>query len=472
MKRCFIAAAIAISSVFTVPAADTAVHSARGDSVFLVMLKSRLGENRSQFTNAVRRVAAEAAAGKKLHQLAISALARGFSAEEKKSLGLTDKVLAVYGGAENLSILGKSAERKDNSGAQYIFSLCSTNEQTRLNWLERAAKGNDEQALVELGICCLNRGDSLLREASEASLKNPGRARNMTRQAEASYAKAFGLFRRAADSSDPNGSYNYAYCLVNGIGCAKDPAAALGPLRHAARSGQPQAQNLLGECYRDGIALDRDVDAAVALFRESAKSGCAGGCLNYAFAILRGEGELKDDRKAMSLMRQAAEFRNVRGMYEYAKALLDGIGEELVDEGKLAGPDRDAIKAANDAIREQNRRTAFLYLYHCALRLKHPPSMTLLGDCYRDGTGVAADGRKAVLLYHRAAMDFGHGPAMDRMAECFDLGTGGIAPDHEAALWWRTRERALDGDRCAAIWLNRHDAHRFDTLAAVYGGGR
>ncbi len=410
----------------------------------LDLLNSRLAENRVQYEASLNAVAADAAAGMALHQFTIAALAKEIPGSKRKALKLDDAKLERY--AEHWKDVDRLARSKDNSFAHYLLSLIATNPVVRVQRLERAAKGDNVQALTELGLAYLD---------GAGCKKNPGRA--------------VSLFRRAADKSDPNGCSCYGWCLLYGVGCSKDPAAAVSCLRMAEKANHPQALNLLGVCSLEGTGAAFDPEAAAAFFRRSAKLGCAAGSLNYARAILAGKGEPRDVSKAMDCMKRSAEAGYVEGMYAYASALIDGLGEELKPEARLVGEELDAVRAENEKMRHSRRSVAFRYLYHCALVKNHAPSMTLLGDCYMKGLGVEPDPPKATVLYHRAAIGHGYGPAMTRMADAFDSGSGGLEKDHEKALWWRTRERAMAGDRCARIYLGRIDPHRFDSLSSLGG---
>lgn len=443
-KMRLIAAAVAAAAALS---ATGAPESLMAKDHLFQLLDSRIAGNRQQMTNSVRKVAADAADGNPLHRYLLAVFAGDLSPAMREELRLDDETVRSYGGYRR--VVDRLARDKNNSLAQYLLSLAETNAERRVRYLERAVKGNNLQALNELGLCYLN---------GVGVRRNP--------------AKAFGFFRRAADQSDPNGCYNYGYCLFHGLGCTMDRPAAVAALRSADRGGQPQAMNLLGVCYRDGIVCNRDPAAAAAFFRRSSKCGLPDGCLNYGLALIRGEGEEKDEAAGLEYVRMAAECRFLQGMYEYADALLNGIGEDAIPEGKLVGKELDDVRAANAAMRAERRRTAFLYLYHCAIRLDHPPSIARLGDCYLEGFGTERNERAAVQLYHRAAIDYRYGPAMVRMAECCDGGIGGLEPSHEDALWWRTFERARAGDRCARIWFSRHDPHRFDVLPPPVKGGR
>ena len=64
-------------------------------------------------------------------------------------------------------------------------------------------------------------------------------------------------------------------------------------------------------------------------------------------------------------------------------------------------------------------------------------AMRELGDCYRDGRGVAKDEAKAVEWYTKAA-EAGHTAAMITLGECYGSGWG-VAHDRAKAVEWHTK---------------------------------
>lgn len=78
------------------------------------------------------------------------------------------------------------------------------------------------------------------------------------------YDKAFGLFRRAADSGNAMGQNGLGVCFFEGRGVKKDVAEALKWFRLAAGQGFAKACLNLAEAYKNGDGVKRDPTAALA----------------------------------------------------------------------------------------------------------------------------------------------------------------------------------------------------------------
>ena len=63
------------------------------------------------------------------------------------------------------------------------------------------------------------------------------------------------------------------YCLLNGIGTAKNPASAVEWFRRAASQGSVRALNLLADCYRDGVGVPADLSRAEQYYQEAVRKG-------------------------------------------------------------------------------------------------------------------------------------------------------------------------------------------------------
>ena len=71
----------------------------------------------------------------------------------------------------------------------------------------------------------------------------------------------------------PAAQCNLGYCLLNGIGAARDPAGAVEWFRRAARQGSVRAMNLLADCCRDGVGTQVDLARAEQLYQEAVSHG-------------------------------------------------------------------------------------------------------------------------------------------------------------------------------------------------------
>ena len=477
MKKTLFALAAAI-------AASVALHAAEDSKDLLLQLfNARLAENPRRFAEAAREVADDAQGGMALQQFAIALVADWPDMPADVLEDLPEETLARY--RANRSKIELAAKNRGNPFAWYMLALDAKDHADAIRCLRKAVERNNEQALNELGIRLVTSANAALGAAydelnrlaesgagAEALKAARGKAASAKNRFAAAQREATGYFRRAADKADANGCYNYGMSLLKGRGCKPDTARGLEFLRLAAKDGQPQAMSAVGECYRDGVGCARDPVAAAASFKQSCDLGNPNGQLGYALALLVGDGVEADQKAAVALLRKAADRWIVEAMRIYAKCLLDGVGFDVEKTDGLVSPELDEALERNKSAAAKRDHEAVAWLNHCASVLYDAPSMTLLADCMRDGRGVDRREAAAVYWYYRAAMGHGYAPAMVKLAECCEDGLGGLVKSHEDALWWRTKARAVEGDRMARIWLSSHEPGRFDKLPDGVWKGR
>jgi len=400
-----------------------------GRNSILSLLNARAGESPRRYEEAAREVAAEAEAGKPLHQFILAIVSAEPDAPPSARMSEETRARYLSANRDRIRVL---AIQKDNPLAWYLLSLDGND--TAL--LKRAADGDNVQALNELG----TRG-----------LKKALAAQRPDERTMAAMRECFGYFNRATAKSDPNAFYNVGVCYLNGWGCKKDGKLAVDNLRRAAELEQPKAINLMGELCRDGRVVEKDSDAATKYFAQSAAMGHSRGQYNYAKALASGDGIERNEPRALSMMKAAAGQGLVEAMDMYAKMLYDGTGADCSPTNGPGGAESAAVASAES----DRRHEAVSWWYHCADKLGYPPSMDNLATCFAQGCGVEKNERAAVAWYRRAA-DEGYVPAMLHLAECCEDGIGGLPKSHYNANWWKTCARAAEGDRNAQVWLESH----------------
>ena len=86
------------------------------------------------------------------------------------------------------------------------------------------------------------------------------------------------------------------------------------PPRSAARSGNSEGQYHLGVCYRDGVGLAKDPAAAVFWFRSAVGLGSVDAMRDLGIALLGGEGVPADPVEGGKLLRAAADAGDSRAI--------------------------------------------------------------------------------------------------------------------------------------------------------------
>ena len=118
--------------------------------------------------------------------------------------------------------------------------------------------------------------------------------------------EALKWFRRAAER-DYTAAWNALGNLyTNGIGTAKDDAAAVTWFRKAGDRGHALSQTTLGDMYAKGLGVTRDDGEAVHWFRKAAEqdNAAAEGRLGAMYA--QGFGVAQDDSEALQWLRKSA----------------------------------------------------------------------------------------------------------------------------------------------------------------------
>ena len=70
--------------------------------------------------------------------------------------------------------------------------------------------------------------------------------------------QAFSWYQRAAAGGFARAQHRLGICLLEGIGCSRDPTLAVEALQGAAEENVTEAQALLGWCYQTGAGTPQD----------------------------------------------------------------------------------------------------------------------------------------------------------------------------------------------------------------------
>ena len=350
MKK-LLALAVAAALVAPLSAAED-----KSTSAIVRLLNSRVAGSPKAYAAAAESVAADAAAGRPLHQFVIAVVAN--DADLPAKLRLTPQTRKEYLDRTRGKIRAL-AEEKGNALAWYLLSL----EANDLKYLKRAADGENVQALNAWGTIKLT--EALTDQNAD------------TNEVEKVCLKSFECFKKAAEMGDANGLYNLGMCYRRGYGCVPDPDLALKSFRAGAEAGHPEAINNLGGFFRDGIVVERNYETAARWFSRSADLGNAYGQLNYALALLRGEGVDKDEAKAAELLKTAAQRGNAEAMSAYGTCFLDGMGVE---------------KSESEAVK----------WFRASAARGFAPAMESLSVCYERGLGVRQNSTEGTVWKVRA----------------------------------------------------------------------
>lgn len=121
-------------------------------------------------------------------------------------------------------------------------------------WYQRAARQNNLEAQINLGVLFEEQGDLF---HAQLWIKNAAQAGQVAAQ------------------------YNLGYYYLNGIGVKKDHILALFWLKSAANKGYAKAQNYLGTFYETGISVLPDKKSALFWYEKAANKGNENGKNNF-----------------------------------------------------------------------------------------------------------------------------------------------------------------------------------------------
>lgn len=214
-------------------------------------------------------------------------------------------------------------------------------------------------------------------------------------------AKAFGYYRRAADTGSDTGKLRVGEMVAIGQGTTQDVEAAVAIIEEVvSRSRNPAGLVLLGSLYSrpGGSVIAIDQTKAFQYFKRAADAGDESGKLHTGEMLARGFGTAKDYAAGRAMLTALASKGNT-----YA---LVSLGD-LLSDATIAPVDVDAAVAA----------------YEKASSLGRADALVRLGDLYSRNAAVVSDLPRAFAYYRRAG-DGGDLTGRLRVGEMTALGQG------------------------------------------------
>ncbi|OAI54786.1 hypothetical protein AYO44_14240 [Planctomycetaceae bacterium SCGC AG-212-F19] len=242
------------------------------------------------------------------------------------------------------------------------------------------------------------------------------------------YAEAIRLYREAAAAGNPLAKARLARIYFVGNGVVPDTREAeqlakgiFPQLVQAAEQNDAVAQTIVGTMYSDGLGVARDSAAALQWLRKAADQNLPLAQANLGVMYEHGEGVARDDTEAARWFRKAADQNSA-----IAQAYLG----DLYREGR--GVPRDECEAAR--------------LYGLAAAQNFPHAQTNLGYMYEHGCVVGCNPSQAVWLYWQAAQQ-NFAVAQANLGTMYEKGCG-VDQNLDAAVYWYQRA-AAQGDNNA-----------------------
>lgn len=222
------------------------------------------------------------------------------------------------------------------------------------------------------------------------------------------YENALKYARLAADAEEEVGYLILGNLYLHGLCVEQDNSKAFEYFMQSAAQGNFTASNQIGWMYSEGCGVEENPEQAFFWYNESAQKGHPRGMNNLAYCYQKGYGVTQDFEKAAEWYKKSADLGIVESMIE----LADYYEEVLVDYKKAKVWVEKAAEAGNaEAInrlgviyldREKNYNEA-IKCFNRAIELEVPNAYRNLALCYRDGTGVKKNLKKAEELLLKAA---------------------------------------------------------------------
>ena len=254
-----------------------------------------------------------------------------------------------------------------------------------INYLKRAARLSQDDALLELGYYYYKKGryDDALDCFAECESDVVGlywAIATICEEQKQDYKNALRYYEMAMEMNFPDAIERMAEAyLGDELGVEKDEKTALKLFKKAAKLGNAAAQYNLGMAYACGYyGQATDKEKAVYWLKKSARGENAMACLQlglyYYYTVKNAAGY----KKAFELFTDAYNLGEEQAIINIGLCYLSGNG---VEENK-----KGAVKCFKIAAEKCNSGVA----YHN------------LGICYENGFGVKKDYKKAIEMYGKA----------------------------------------------------------------------
>lgn len=228
-------------------------------------------------------------------------------------------------------------------------------------------------------------------------------------------ALAFKYFERSANAGDPHAQYFMGQMYESGSekgGCTMDVRKAFGYYIKAAKQGHTLAKYSMGY-FSEFVFLYQDYDKAVYWYTEAAKDGCSKAA--YRLQVVKDAGTV--DRAV--LQDPISEEFNERGL-AYIQALDNDNAVKCLLVAGCRGLDLAihnlSIALVQGYVASESDRNLIVKLVTKKADQENPKFMTILGEFYVRGIGVAQDTETALYWLKKAA-DMGDEQAQGILAQ-------------------------------------------------------
>jgi TPR repeat protein len=331
----------------------------------------------------------------------------------------------------------RQANRSLKSSADQGFSIAQC--YLAFHLLEKRV-GNYAEAATALLQLASDQGNAMAQfhlglRLAKGSAKIPARIKQATR-----------MYKRAADQGYALAIFQLGLCKYEGTAIVPvNNSDAVQLFKAAARLGCTDAQVKLGQCYYHGFGTKKDLDKAIRLFKLGANAGDSEAQRYLGYCCIRGIGIEKNVPLAVELLSASAESGDVDSMFQLGIHLYEGKDMpqdiQAAFEVWMRAAQKGHLKAqyyVGELYRMRTPADAIeaVFWFQRSSQKGYELATNALGNCYRDGFGVAKNMNEAVRLYRQAAKK-GFDEAQASLAHCYAHGLGVAKNVEEAIKWYR-----------------------------------
>ncbi len=164
-------------------------------------------------------------------------------------------------------------------------------------------------------------------------LKNKARKYYQGIGVKQNYAKAFALYRRAAEKGDAGAQYICGGMYFRGLGVKKDSRAAFQYLYRAALQGKSsgRSERILGEAFFQGNGTLKNYSEAIHWYSLSAEHGNSEARNTLGYLYFTGRGVERDEEKGANYFLQAANNNFPQAQFNVGIMYSTGSGVGKID---------------------------------------------------------------------------------------------------------------------------------------------
>ncbi len=404
----------------------------------------------------------------------------------------------------------------DREDAAFRIGLCylkglgiDKDEQTAFEWFLSGARLGSPNAMYMLGECYLFGVGTASNDESAAN----------------SFISAMELYdkRESEDEKNIPLMLALAQCFERGIGTEKDGSRALSIYKRAAQSGDPEALFRLGQAIVSGVGMRAEYSAARTNMLRSARSGYLPAMLEMGVFSDEGKGvkKNKNDAKSWYSRAVAVDREPSQSLFDFPERYAENL--KLFNESKIKAAYRLGMLMARHNPSNQNYISAFEHIAMAASAGYEPAQIEIaklhisggdlkeyyespfsapdacfedgelvpdkdtlaqaidsLGDSFFDGKNLLKKNEAAAARCYRYAAELGNIEACYSYGWCLRHGVGVHENDAEAVKWLKmAADRGNSSaaysyglcceEGCGTGVRNMHDALYYYRMASSAG---